>query len=393
MINNTFFNFLSLLLIKQKNKHIAVFIISILLVSILSSVLFISDAIKVQRVQNINFQSDFIVQKIRSGDRIDISESKIDKFLELRGVSSAKCRIYGKYYPSFKNSYFTIIGVDLFDEEITNELKSIFKNLDIGNFLKEDNMIIGESVKKYLNNNYYTKNYNFITPTGIEKNVHIYKTFNKKTTLNTNNLIIMSNELAKEILGIKPQECSDITIDVPNDAERNNVLYKLQSMYFDTKIIEKREIINAYNSMFNYKGGFFLILFTLSLITFMLILYQRYSMINSSDKKEIAILRAIGWSIKDVLKLKIYENLTILISAFLTGVAFGYIYVFIFNAPVLKDIFMGNNPLENTEIFFQPQFNFGVFISLFLFFIIPTIVAVLIPVWKIAITDPNEAMR
>ena len=44
------------------------------------------------------------------------------------------------------------------------------------------------------------------------------------------------------------------------------------------------------------------------IFTFILVLYQRYSMISSNDKREIGILKAVGWSIKDIIKLKIIEN-------------------------------------------------------------------------------------
>jgi ABC-type antimicrobial peptide transport system permease subunit len=124
----------------------------------------------------------------------------------------------------------------------------------------------------------------------------------------------------------------------------------------------------------------------------MLILYQRYSMINSSDKKEIAILRSVGWSIKDVLKLKVSETLIVGLFAFVLGILSAYVYVFILNAPLLRNIFLGFNNLENSATF-TPVFDFGLLSSLFLFFIVPFAASVLIPVWKIAITDPNEAMK
>ena len=123
--------------------------------------------------------------------------------------------------------------------------------------------------------------------------------------------------------------------------------------------------------MFNYKGGIFLVLFIVVIFTFILILYQRYSMISSSDKKEIGILKAVGWSIKDIIKLKIIENFIVGFMAFIIGIIIAYIFVFILNANI----------------------EFSTLITLFLFFIIPFLSAVLIPVWKIAVIDANESMK
>ena len=63
-------------------------------------------------------------------------------------------------------------------------------------------------------------------------------------------------------------------------------------------------------------------------------------MISSSDKKEIGILKAVGWSIKDIIKLKIIENFIVGFMAFIIGVIIAYIFVFILNAPILKNILL-----------------------------------------------------
>jgi ABC-type antimicrobial peptide transport system permease subunit len=128
------------------------------------------------------------------------------------------------------------------------------------------------------------------------------------------------------------------------------------------------------------------------MITFVLILFQRYSMINSSDKKEIGILKAVGWSIKDIIKLKILESFVISFIAFIIAIIMAYIFVFFLNAPILSNIFLGFHNLENS-VSFVPNVSFSLLVTLFLFFIIPFISAVLIPVWKIAVIDANESMK
>jgi ABC-type antimicrobial peptide transport system permease subunit len=115
-------------------------------------------------------------------------------------------------------------------------------------------------------------------------------------------------------------------------------------------------------------------------------------MINSSDKKEIGILKAVGWSIKDIIKLKMLENLTVGIFAFLIGVILAFIFVFILNAPLLSNIFLGFQNIQN-DVDFIPNIDFTTITMLFLFFIIPFISAVLIPVWKISVIDASESMR
>jgi len=392
MQNNAFLNFLFLLVFKHRGKHIAIFIISVIIVWLLSSMLFINASIKKDAMLTLKAQPDFVVQKLVGGKSSPIDLNLVEEFSKLRGVSSVVPRVYGRYFTPDEKHYFSIVGVDFFDDILNENLKKLSEKLDIKEFLAKQNMIVGNGVKAYMHDNYYEKDFNFRLPNGEMKKVFIYDSLPKSSSLVGNDLIIMDIENAKEILGIDEDKTTDIVLNVPNDAERDNVKLKLLSLNFDTRVISKDEIKEEYENFFNYKSGLFLLLFIIVFFTFMLILYQRYSMINSSDKKEIAILRSVGWSIKDVLKLKVSETLTVGLFAFVFGVLLAYIYVFILNAPLLRNIFLGFNNLENSTSF-TPVFDFGLLSSLFLFFIVPFVASVLIPVWKIAITDPNEAMK
>jgi len=93
-----------------------------------------------------------------------------------------------------------------------------------------------------------------------------------------------------------------------------------------------------------------------------------------------------------VIRLKISETLVIALFAFLIGVILAYGYVFVAQAPLLREVFLGFGNLQN-EIHFTPYVDFGMLSSMFLFFIVPFVASVLIPVWKIAITDAGEALK
>ena len=392
MNNASFFNFLFLLLYKHKSKHIAIFIISTLLIFLLASTSFITASLEKEVLNTLKGQSDFIVQKIRSGRAVDTPSAWIEDIQKLPGVSIVSPRIQGKYYLSDNQKYFTIIGVDFFDEQIVENLQLIFATLDIKSFLEKEHMIVGQGVRDYMQTHHYKEYYNFLTPLGKVKKVSIYKNFPQSTNLLSNDIILMPADLAREVLGIKETMVSDISLSVPNEAERDNIAFKLKSLHFDARIIAKSDMKCAYENFYNYKSGIFLLLFILSLSTFMLILYQRYTMVGGSDKKEIAILRMLGWSIKDILKLKLYETLFIGIFSFMLGVVLAYIFIFFFNAPLLRDVFLGFSNLV-IEPTFQPVINFGEIISLFLFFLLPFVFSIIIPVWKVAIIDPYEGMK
>ena len=392
MKNSVFFNFIFLLLVKHKSKHFAIFLISIFIVFLTSSILFIKNSLQKEISQALENQSDFIIQKTVANKIKDIDTSLIDEFYEINGVSKVTQRVYGQYYFMPENVYFTIIGIDFFEETTNQDLRELLNFLNISKFLEKDSMIIGNGVKKVLDKYAYFDSYDFKLENENSKNIKIFKDLPKEANLIANDLIIIDINIAKKILDIKPDFATDIVLDVPNPLERQNVKEQILLKESNIRILQKDELKKEYENMFNYKGGIFLILFIVVIFTFILVLYQRYSMISSNDKREIGILKAVGWSIKDIIKLKIIENFIVAFMAFIIGVIFAYIFVFILQAPVLKNIFIGFSNIKNDFILNQ-NIKISNLITLFLFFMVPFLSAVLIPVWKIAVIDATKSMK
>jgi len=391
MNNSAFLYFLTLLLFKQKGKHIGAVLISVIIIFLLSSVLFISSSLQHTLLNTVESQSDFTVSRVQAGNAVNTPLEWVDKVLEINGISKVAPRVYGRYFFAPREESFLVLGVDFFDEQSSKELRSLVKGLDLKSFLSTDSMLVGEGVKTFLTEHYYKEYFSFKTPDGKFKKVKVHQTLPSQSNLIANDMIIMPIELAREIFGLGEDEVTDITFNVPNDAEWDNIIGKLHLLFYDVRVVEKREVRKAYENLYNYKGGLFLILYLVTMVTFMLILYQRYSMVYSTERKEIGILRAVGWSIKDILKLKFYETAVVVLVSFVLGVVLAYLYVFIWDAPLLSQIFLGGANLPN-HVEFVPVLEFGLLGSIFLFYAIPFLAAVLIPAWKIAVTPPKEAM-
>jgi len=391
MKSNAFLHFLTLLLFKQKAKHIGAVLISVIIIFLLSSVLFISSSLQHTILNTLEEQSDFTISRVQAGKSVNTPEEWIDKVVEINGVTKVTPRVYGRYFFAPRENAFLVVGIDFFDEQSSRELKQLIKDIDLKKFLSSDSMLVGEGVKEFLSRHYYKEYFSFKTPKGEFKKVQITNKLPSQTNLIANDMIIMPIDLAREIFGLKIDEVTDITFNVPNDAEWDNVIAKLHLLFYNVRVVEKREVKKAYENLYNYKGGLFLILYLVSIVTFMLILYQRYSMVYSTEKKEIGILRAVGWSIKDILKLKFYETVVVVVISFILGVVLAYIYVFMLNAPILSQIFLGGANLSNL-VEFTPFIEFGLLGSIFLFYAIPFLAAVLIPAWRVAVTSPKEAM-
>lgn len=386
------FAFLLLLLFKHKKTHLSVFILASLLVALLASVLFISSSLQREIQINLKNEADITITKFVGGKTYNTPKSWIDETLEIKGVKNAYGRVYGKYYYETKSEYFFIVGVDFFDEQNLGYIKKLLPNFNQEEFLSKNNMIIGAGVKAFFDDLRYEKSYRFRPPDRSKQKVFIYGSFPEDTSLVSNDMILMDITLAKKILGIQKDEVSDIAIELYNSNEAQTIYNKLIMKHFDSQIITKHELETYTQEVFNYKGGVFLSLYLVVIASFSLLLYQRYSYVNKVDKKEIAVLRLVGWNVNELLWLKILENGVVAVWAYLFGVIMAFVYVFYAGAPLLTQIFLGNDNLYNASTF-SPVIDSSSLVLLFFFFITPFLLAVLIPLWKLCITQTSEILR
>ena len=385
MKSSVFINLIFLLLHKQKTKYISIFILATLTIFLLSTVIFIKSSLQNEILKTLESHNDFIIQKEFGGRIFDIENQLEDRLKNIYGVKNITKRVYGRYKFLSEDVYFTIIGVDF------SNLNKELKNLGLQNISK-DEMIVGFEVDNLLKKYKYTNYYDFFLPNKEIKKVKIAKVLEKESNIISSDIIILDINLARDILGINRDFSTNIAFDVPNELERANIKQKLQRLDLDLNIIQKEDILKKYETIFNYKGGVFLILYLVVLFAFIMILYQRYSQVSINERKQIAIFKAIGYSVRDIIKIKMSENFVIAFVSYLIGVLLAYFFVFILNAPILKNIFIDFSNIKNDFIIY-PYIEFSTFVTLFLFFMVLFLCSVLIPVWKISAINPYESLR
>jgi len=362
------------------------------LIFLLSSILFISNSIKTELGLTLKSLPEIIVQKIQAGRHTNIELKRVDKLLEFHGVVSAVPRTWGYYYFERAGVNFSVVGIDSFDKQYKKNFEQITDNIDFDQLQKNKSMIVGEGVKKALSDNYYKNYFNFVMPNGELEKVTIASTFKSSTSLESNDIILMPKKMVLKIFGMNETEATDIVLNVANPKEIPTIIEKIKNLYPDTRIITQNDLRVSYQNIFDYKSGMFLALFIISAFTFFMIVYDKASGLSSEEKKEIGILKAIGWKIDDILKEKFYEAFIISFISFISAIILALLFVYILEAPILRDIFTGYSRLKPS--FSLPfVFDFQT-VSLLFFLTIPLyLAAIIIPSWRVASMDADEVMR
>ena len=369
-------------------KNIFVFIVLTFLTWLLASMFFITNSMKYELNLTLDSLPDIIVQNRRAGMHSTIDDSLTLKLLEIRGVSDAVGRVWGYYYFDKAGVYFSLMGVDEFESSHRDTLANIVETQS----LSDTSMLIGEGVKRVLQSSYYTTYFNFIKADGSMKKIDILDTFKSKTQLESNDMIVMKKQTLQDIFGFNQNEVTDIVVSVANKTEVPMVALKITQMFPNLRVLSKDDIRVSYENIFNYKNGLFLSLFIISLFTFIIIVYDKASGLSSEQKREIGILKAVGWRVEDVLKAKLYEALIVSLFSYILGIILAFTFVYIAHAPLLRDVFIGYSDLKPD---FELVFVFDIETLFLLFFLsVPIYVAAtIIPSWRVATIDADEVMR
>ncbi len=375
-------------ILRQKSKNVFIAFVFTLLIALLSSVFFITNSIKHELGASVDSLPQILVQNVKAGRHYDIDVSKIDDILGISGISDAIDRVWGYYYFEQAGVYFSVVGVDEFETQYKDTLAVAVEKFDFS----EDGMLLGEGVKRALEQNYYKEYFNFIKPDGRVKKMTFSGVFHSDIELESNDMIIMSKSNAREIFELDESKATDIVVKVSNPDEIDTIALKIKQALPEANVITNEAIRVSYENIFNYKSGIFLALFIICIFTFFVIVYDKASGLSSEEKKEVGILKALGWRVEDVLKEKFYESFILSFFAYLLGITIAFGYVYLLQAPLLRDIFIGYSNLKPS---FELPFIVDLQTLFLVFFLsVPIYVAsIIIPSWRIATLDADEVMR
>jgi ABC-type lipoprotein release transport system permease subunit len=310
----------------------------------------------------------------------------------ISGVTGVSDRVWGFYPFDYLNTNLTIVGVDIFEPGISETLKEVTNGLNIMSLRSGGSMLIGSQLQSILRQIYDKDEFSFQKPNGEYVTLHTAGVFNTKSQMISTGTIITDKNTASVILGIPDGMSTDIAVNVANQQEISTVQEKIENMSPSLRVITKEVIGASYQNMFDYKGGIFLLFFISSIFTFFVIIFDRLSNVSGTETKETAILKAVGWTTSDVLKVRLYESVIISVTAYISAVLLSLIYVFALQAPGLKNIFMGYSYLKphfTIPFVIEP----AVYISVFLITVPVYAASVIIPSWRAASIDSGEVIR
>lgn len=359
-------------LLRRKMKNASLITVYTLVVFMAASVVFFTHAIKKEAAIILKKSPEMIVQRMVAGRHQSIPVSYLEGIDQIRGVSSAHGRLWGYYYDPVNGANYTLMVPERFE-------------------YGPGSIVIGAGISRS-RLVYPGDEMEFMDVDSAILNLQVQKIFSTDSELVTSDLMLISRQDFTRLFGTPTAYATDLAVRVRNQRELSTIAEKIAAKYPDTRIILREEILRTYDSIFNWRGGMMIFFLVSTLLAFMIFAWDRASGLSQEEKKEIGILKAIGWETADVLRIKFFEGLVISLSAFLAGIILAYGHVFFTNSIVFEPALKGWAVL-------YPTFKLTPFIdplqvaTLFFLTVVPYTVVTIIPSWKAATIDPDTVMR
>ncbi len=359
-------------LLRRKAKNFSLLAMYLMVVFMLASLQFFVTALKREAAIILDDAPDMVVQRLTAGRQDLVPTGHAAEIARIRGVTAVRPRLWGYYYDALNGANYTVMAGD--DTSAKTESASIgsgvakARNLAVGDLLP----LIG-----------YDK-----APVMVE----IGTIFPSGSDLIAADLIIISPANFQRLFNLPGGQATDLAVTVRNPKELATVAAKIAELFPGSRPILKSEIQRTYQSVFDWRGGMTLMILASALLSFIIFAWDKATGLSAEERKEIGILKSIGWETSDVLLLKFWEGIVISLTAFLLGTILAYGHVFFLSAPLFVQALKGWSVI-------YPRFQLVPVVDayqlavLFFLTVVPYTTATIIPCWRAATTDPDAAMR
>ncbi|CAA7612520.1 ABC transporter permease [Magnetospirillum sp. SS-4] len=357
---------------RRRGKTLGMLAVYTSIVFVLASVMLFSHAIRREAAIVLVKSPEVLVQRMVAGRHDLIPARYLDAIRGIRGVQSVEGRLWGYLFDPSAAANYTLM-------------------VPASPRIEPGKVIIGDAVARARSAEPGDL-MSFRAHDGTLVQFKVDGAIGRESALVSADLFLVSETDFRRLFGIPEGLFTDLAVSVRNPREVGKIAEKIDAALPDTRIVLRDEILRTYESVFDWREGMLLVLLAGAILAFAIFSWEKASGLSAEEKREIGILKAVGWETGDVIRLKMLEGLVVSLSAFLLGYLLAYAHVFHLGAGLFEPALKGWAVM-------YPKYRLTPFVdelqvaTLFFFTVFPYTVATVVPIWRAAIIDPDQVMR
>lgn len=365
---------------RRRLKNCGVLVIFSLVIFLLASFQLLSRSLLSNADDVLTFAPDITLQRLSAGRQVDIPAERLVELSATLGIKEIMPRIWGYYFDETNGANYTVIGVP--EDKVADCGPYIAEQMGESKFLESGSVIMSPAVRDNMGLG-ERRAFSLFRPDLSQTSFLIAGVFSKDTNIVSGDTILMRIEDARDLFAIADGAVTDIAIQVTNPREIANIARKIAEKMPDTRVLTRSQIRKTYQAVFGWRSGFGSICLLAALASFIILAWDKASGLSQEEKREIGILKFLGFETSDILALRFWESGVVSGLAMLSGVTLAYIHI-AWGGVLFRPVLLGWSVLR-PDLVFLPAFSFSDFLLLFSFSVLPYMAATIIPAWRGAI--------
>lgn len=367
-------------------KTLVIVAVYAVVIGLVASLLFYVGALRREAGWLMESAPDLIVQRLTAGRHDLIPVVRAERIAAIRGVRSVTPRVWGYSFDPPSGVTLTLWGADsipagalVFDEgsapgEGRQEVCAIGQGLADARFLGAGDRLPLRGADGRL-----------FAP-------RVRGVFTSASSLLTNDLVVMPTGAVRRLFAMDAALATDLAVAVGNPREVDTVAEKIEEAWPDVRTVSRRQILQTYDAVFDWRGGVWAALLIGSIVAFAILVWDKATGLSAEEFRTLGILKAVGWRARDVVELKLWEGLVISAASLLVGLLAAQVHLLWFDGALFAPVLKGWSVIF-PSIDLRPEVELRTILLLVILAVFPYVAATLLPTWRAAITDPDAIIR
>jgi len=378
-------------LVRRRGRSAAVSAGLALVVALFGSVLFLSDALRAEVEAGARYLPDLSVQRLVAGRPALIGTEAVRAVRAIPGVRAVRPRVWGYLYVPPISANVTILGA-------TGREATLYSSLVEGRPLRAGERgacVVGATLAEAIGVRPGDEVELVSDVGGATTTAHwlrVVGLFRDRSALRTADLFVTSDDDARRLLGVDAGLVTDLAVTLTTPDEARVAAAKIAQLVPGARVIDRQLLRRTYALTLDGRGGLLSAMLLPALAALLLLAWDRLTGLSEAERREVGVLKAIGWEVRDVLTARIWESLFVAVAGAVMGVLAAYAYVFLAHAPGLAGALFGWSALY-PPLQLTPQVDLAQTLALVVGVALPFVAVGLVPAWRAATLDPDHALR
>lgn len=377
-------------LLRRRLKNSGILVVFSAVIFLIASFQLITSSLTELSREILSVAPDITVQKMSAGRQIPIKASEISRLEGIFGISHVSTRVWGYYFDEANGANYTVMGVNLENLHGDNGLKDALGSGRMMDGKTSGEIVIGTPVKESMQLG-SRRFFSLFRPDLSMASFKVVGEFRKGTALLTDDLLLMRQADAHDLFGMNEGEVTDLLVSVGNPREIETIATKISERLSGTRVLTRGQIQNTYDVVFSWRSGLGSVCLLTALAAFVILAWDKASGLSPEEKREMGILKMVGWQTSDIMLLRLWESWTISSLSFLLGYTLAWIHMSWFGGMLLRPVLLGWSVLRPSYTL-MPSLHFADFLLIFTCSVIPYLSATIIPAWRSSVIQPDTVM-